>query len=598
MMDRTQPPAEPDLATYRNRIVFAAAMLGVAITAVALRMAGPSDIEDHAQTGPIDHIVDITANGAWLMQQDATGRLASKPPMYPWVGALIVKTLGVTQAWTFKLPSLLAFVGVTWLTFDLARRRLGVGVALLAAGMWTVNAASYKLMYLARPDMLLTLWIMLGVWCVERLRTRWASDDRPWTRSEAGLTAAFWLAVGAAALTKGPPALILPIWLLLTVAHNRAWRGFGWRTHTLGFVAAVAILLAWLIPTLQWHPEYLAVMRYEVVDRVTGTGSGAERSSVRWSAPGYLFGRFAPWSMLMAGLAVAWWRHRHHTPAPAPGSDASGASRGLPADAGWTLAWVVMVVGFFMLSSGLRADYLLPAYPVAAIAAAAMVAVAVREPGAARVFVHVMLGGGAIAAIVLAGVGVVRGEAPLPLVFAADGVSVTVGGYVPLLWTSIALSAAAGCVSLWLTHGRRYMAAAMALAFAVAGVLCLDNTTLSRAARFQAGDRMHGMVRLAQTLAERDGVPVIVYRPGRVPMQAMLGRMNPHADDKLARLQGEALLLTSELAWREVREAIPGRVLMASPSGREYRVNDQTDPGDWLLVRVWADTAGPDAHEN
>ncbi len=551
------------------------AAVGLLLLAMVARIAGPSDIEEYAQPAPIDHIVDIASNGSWLMQQDSTGRLASKPPMYPWLGALGVKATGAMSEWSFKLPSLAAFVLVTALTFDLARRGLGVTGGWLAVTFWVANAAAFKLMYVARPDMLLALWIVSGIWCVQWLRPRWRDAMRRPSGREALAVAGLWLAVAAGMLTKGPPGLIPAVWLALAVLWDGAWRRFGWRGHAAGLTAAVALLLAWLTPTLMSHPDYVEVMRYEVYDRITGTGSGASRSTPRLAGPGYFLARFAPWSLLLlTTAALMQWRR--------PGAEPQEVDR-----VAWTVPCVGVIVGLFMLSRGLRADYLLPAYPIAAAGAAAMVLLAQRRRGPGRVVVHLVMGAMALVAIVLAVVGPMVHRAPQPLTFAADGVSVTVGrGYALLMWLSAAICLGTAVAALAWTHRRRYVPAALATAFALTAIISLHQLATSRTAVFRAGDRLLGMVELADALAQRHDAPVVVYNPGRVPMQAMLGRVQPDPEHALELTEHGAILLTSRSNWQAVidRFADRARALASSPTGREYRSDEE--PDQWLLLHI------------
>lgn len=539
------------------------------MVAVALRVAGPSDIDDHAQPGPIDHIVDITVNGHGLIQRDADGELASKPPMYPWVGAIGVYVTGQTAEWTFKLPSLLAWAGIAWLVHDLGRRTIGATGGLLAAAFWLVNPHSYKLMYTARPDMLLTFWIVLCVWCVHGLHPAW----RDASQRQGRLIALFWFGVAAAALTKGPPALLPVVWLVAVIAWDGAWRDCRWPAHAAGLLLAMAAPLAWLGATLAAHPDYLDILRFETYDRITGTGTGELRGTSRFAAAGYFVARFAPWSVLAIGAAVLLWRR-------ARAAAGGGAVR-------WVAAWIAVVLGFFMLSRGLRADYLLPAHPVAALGAAALVLHAERQRGHGRNLVHLLLGGLVLTAIAAAVAAPLRAHVPQPLTFTADGFTVTVGWLYPwMLAAVVAVMGLAGLAGVRLTHQRRYVPAAWAGAFCLAGVMGLHDLSMSDAAIYRAGDRAHGIVELAERISAARQQPVAVYYPGRIPLQAMRGELEPDPHRVLQLLDGGAIMLTSGSTWRALREDYGERAdpLMVMPNGRDYR--GRKDADTWLLLRI------------
>jgi 4-amino-4-deoxy-L-arabinose transferase-like glycosyltransferase len=345
----------------------AAVLLCIALS-LALRIAAPSDIYDNDQPGPIAHIVDVAVNDQWLMQRQPSGQLATKPPMYPWLGGLAVKAIGLFDEWVFKLPIIVAFLVTTGLIFDLARRELGATLACVAAAFWVANYHVFKLMYTARTDMLLTMWIVLGLWCVQRMRVHWRRDVG--SLIPVLLIVVFWLSIAAGALTKGPAAIIPMLWLILWIAVDRAWLRCRPALQVVGLALAAALALAWLIPVLRAYPEWRDNMNREVAERIAGTGSGEKRDTSMLAIPAYFFARFAPWSVLAALGAFEvfrkgtgrWWERLRHPLV-------------------WCVAWVLLVLIIFMIPQGRRADYILPAYAGGAILAAWVVGEAARERG-------------------------------------------------------------------------------------------------------------------------------------------------------------------------------------------------------------------------
>jgi 4-amino-4-deoxy-L-arabinose transferase-like glycosyltransferase len=325
-------------------LLFAAAMLG-------LRIAGPSDIDDNDQPGPLSHIVDVAVNGQMLMQHDPAGRAATKPPMYPWLGAAGVWLTGATDEWVLKLPLLTATVVITLVVFDLARRKAGSWAAAIAAVAWLTNFHVLKLSYTARTDMLVGMWIAVALWCVELQRQGWnrraLADGR---RSSLWLIGLFWLCVAGGALTKGPPVALAIIWLVGAVAmarHRWASRP-AWQLA--GLIGAVGLVLAWAWPTIALHPDYLATIQAEVVDRTTGQGTGGHRNTMMLAVPLYFVRSFAPWSIPAAAVmvaAVVWlarslsWRRTNRVRA----LRAWAVMRQI----GWPAWWMLLVIVFFAI---------------------------------------------------------------------------------------------------------------------------------------------------------------------------------------------------------------------------------------------------------
>jgi 4-amino-4-deoxy-L-arabinose transferase-like glycosyltransferase len=350
-------------------ILAMAALLLCIVLSLTLRIAAPSDIYDNDQPGPIAHIVDVAVNDQWLMQRQPSGRLATKPPMYPWLGGLAVKAIGRYDEWVFKLPIILAFLVTTGLILDLARRELGLTLGCLAAMFWVANYHVFKLMYTARTDMLVTMWIVLGLWCVQRVRDHWRQDAV--SGVPIYLIAIFWLSVAAGLLTKGPPAFLPAVWLVMCIVIDRAWLRSRPVLQIVGLVAAGGLALAWLVPALRAYPEWIENINREVADRVAGTGSGSDRGqSSRFEILAYFFGRFAPWGVLAVLACVEIWR-----------KGTGGWRQRLRHPLVWCVAWTALVLVVFMIPAGRRADYILPAYAGAAILAAWVVGEAVGERG-------------------------------------------------------------------------------------------------------------------------------------------------------------------------------------------------------------------------
>jgi len=358
-------------------------LLLVAITLVT-RALGPTDLWDQTQPRTVAYTADILAIGgeAWILPRDAEGLGATKPPLYNWLAAPFVHLLGRDSEFAHKLPSMLGLIALAALLVRIGEPiRLGAGW--LAAIMCIASYPFFKLGTLARPDMLLVLWLTLAWWAGTRAlldaATERGADQPPHANSSSARSRSvlwaflFWSATVAAAWTKGPVAFLplihvgLVAWLVLgRPATLRALRlaCFG--------LPALAIMLAWPLGVWILDPAHLSeqLLDKELLGRVAGTGPEGGGGGLLGivlglpKMPGYFTVRFAPWSIVaLIAIWFAWPRAATRVSSSGPGS--SDGLRLLASGA----VWVVLVLLVFSASSGKRADYVAPAFPLAALLA-------------------------------------------------------------------------------------------------------------------------------------------------------------------------------------------------------------------------------------
>ncbi len=362
-------------------------MLGVTAAVVATaRLAGPGDLWDQDQPKTVAYTADVVLHGRWVLPRENAGRpdhaasaqAATKPPMYNWIGAMAVHLTGRWDEWVLKFPSLLATGAVVWVVVVAGRRLAGraevgrgvsdVSFAGVAAACWLTCYATMKLMYLARPDMVLVAFLTVGWWCGTRLL---GSDEgveaspggRGGARRAGALSVLFWLCVTGAALAKGPPAAMLLVYIALGAKLiGGSWRAIGRTGWWWGLPAALALIGAWLVAVHRTDPNHITevFLGVEMVDRVAAGGEGGfdfGRFLVDpWKMVLYFLAMFGPWSAFailgMIDLGRRMWRH--------PLGPAS--------------LWVLIVIGFGLVGvialDRQRADYLAPAYPAGALLAA------------------------------------------------------------------------------------------------------------------------------------------------------------------------------------------------------------------------------------
>ena len=363
-MDRliSQPDLDPRPAAWR-RVTAACSIIALVWLLVA-RMTGPSDAWDQAQPYTTSYTTDILVNGRWVLPQRPGGYPATKPPLYNWLAAPAVRLMGFSAEAAHRAPSIVALCLCWLVTVGIGRRLEDRWLGWTAGTCLAANYTIFKLGYLARPDMLLTLWLVLG-WGA-------ATAVLAGLGKKAPLTLAFWCCVGLAALTKGPAALVLLVYALVAArvvgGRFRAAGALGWWW---GLPLALAIFGAWVWGAWRVDPEYVRdeLWGNQVVGRITGrgtVGSGLGPIGVLTTAPYmvlYYVGFFAPWSLCSVAAVVVLWRR--------VGGSRRWRSLGPRGAVLWGAAIFIFVnLAFYTLSASKRADYLAAAYVPGALLAA------------------------------------------------------------------------------------------------------------------------------------------------------------------------------------------------------------------------------------
>ena len=531
-----------------------AALVALAAVAVGLRLTEASDVHDKDQPGVLGHAVDVAVNDAWLVQWEVGHGYATKPPMYPWLAGLGLKLTGWRHPFVFKWPSLAAAAVTVVLVYRIARPAVGRGGGLLASAVFLANPVTHKLMYVARTDAVVTMLLTLAAWAAIRMREAWNDEAAEHPRAPLGLVAAFWVATAAAALTKGPVAA-MPIAFLLGLVVWDGGRGWarcrpGWQA--VGLAVAVGLPLTWLGAVLQWHPDYVETLRGEMGSRVVGTSDAAYRP---WLAVVYAVTRFVPWSPMAVagGAAVAWgWlaSRRDAGLDPERRDEATWWRRLGPA-----AAFVVVVIGVLMLATTQRPDRLMPAYPMAAVLAAAVAVDGARRWNPPRVVAAIVVGLVGVAGVAAAGSPwYLPGPGPID----AGGAAGLPANPWPTwnFYAGAMIAGAAGLVTLGLLTRGRLRLATWAACFAAIGLVAVEADERSEPARTRHGDQLLALVERVRAVQAQRGepLPLAFHHTGYAPIQSLLGRNTPADDAQLDRVgPAGGLVITSRPEVVEAR---------------------------------------------
>jgi 4-amino-4-deoxy-L-arabinose transferase-like glycosyltransferase len=342
-------------------------LIAVTLAAVALiaRMTGPSDLWDQMQPRTIAYTADMVSRGgeAWILARDVDGLAATKPPLYNWLAAPFVALVGRHSELAHRAPSMLAMLAVAALLVVVGRR-IAPTVGWIAASAWIASYPTFKLGYLARPDLLLCLVLLVGWIAITRVLL--ATPESRSRRS--GWIALAWIALIAASWTKGPAAVVLPLYAIAgSWALSRSLRPLAaFRPLSLGPIAIVAAT-GWYIAVWFMEPAHLVdtLWRTEILDRVQGApGTTGGPTAILKGLPVmslYFLGNFVPWSIATVVGALDLLRRQGER----------RRWRSLQEGPLLLLAviWTAVVIAAFSLSAGKRADYIAPAFPTAALVA-------------------------------------------------------------------------------------------------------------------------------------------------------------------------------------------------------------------------------------
>ncbi len=300
----------------------------------------------------------VLDDGAWGLPHLFSGEPElQKPPLYYWlVAAIAWPRGGAVDAWAVRLPAAGSAVLAVLLLAAFGRAR-GRFLAGATAAVTLATAMHFTwLARIGRIDMPLCLTVGAAVGATYLARPKVGAP-----RSLLLLLA--YLAVAAGVLLKGPIGAMLPA--AVVAAHRLVegelpppWRWRAWLRliHELGLWWSVPLVLAVTLPWFIWadratHGEFFRVfiLRHNLE---RGLGDGTLRSYPWWYYGPQFASDFLPWSVLMPVAGWVCWRRGYWRTDP---------------EARFGMVWFAAVTLVLSCAGFKRGDYLLPAYPGAAL---------------------------------------------------------------------------------------------------------------------------------------------------------------------------------------------------------------------------------------
>lgn len=276
----------------------------------------------------------------------------AKPPLSTWFSAASMKWLGINE-WAVRLPSLLLSIGILGLIWNLAKKRSGLDVALVAvlvlAGMLFFFLEAGTVM----TDPSLTFCCTLSLvafWHAVMTKNKW------WPY-------VFFIGLGLGLLAKGPLALILvgmPIffWVLLRKQWSSLWSNLPWIKGTL---LLLAIALPWYVLAELRTPGFLNYFIIgEHFNRFLVPGWTGDKYGVAHHAPKGIIWLFAIIGTFPWNLVTGKWLISHGNKLPVLFRD----------DDGW-LSYLalctIMPLIFFTFAGNIIYPYTFPSLPAFAL---------------------------------------------------------------------------------------------------------------------------------------------------------------------------------------------------------------------------------------
>ena len=416
----------PERMFSRTGLFVAWALLVVALLPV--REVTPPDeprFAHQAQT--------MKSSGDWVVPHIGDAKNVDKPPVLFWSVAIASLPFDRVSATTSRVPSALASLIVLLLVARMGRRLWGSDAIAYGGALVTLTGIEFfQKAEWCSCDMTLAAfsWAAITLW------SEAAFDDqpreRPWLRIALG-----WTAVGFGILTKGPVALLWPLfWVVAEAIARRRYRPLLRLLLNPGVFVTVAIVGGWLYALGQragWDFVYEATIHQNL-----------DRYQKAWNS------------------VQPWWFFVYQTPADLfwwagflPAAIALVIRRGSVASRTAGL-FALFGICFFSTSSGKRGVYVMEAFPAISLL---MTAAVLQE------------GFGTIGFVVMAVIGLLLGiAAPIALasgafhIPAALATASGVMGLAGLVIVGLALAMGGAYGLTLLRRGRNQPALASALA--------------------------------------------------------------------------------------------------------------------------------------
>jgi 4-amino-4-deoxy-L-arabinose transferase-like glycosyltransferase len=281
---------------------------------------------------------DMMERGVWFDAMVREKHYRNKPPLYPWTIVAVARATGGITETAASLPVAIGAITAAWATFLLGASLFGPRAGVAAGLVFVTSHGFFRHSREMLPDMLVAAFATLAAWTF--WRSMEAVDRRGWL-------VAFWIAVALGCFAKGPVGLLPVLPAAAWLSGERGLPGLRSLGSWAGLAAFVAITLVWVVPFVSLGASSFAS---EVVMRnwlwwYFGIPSPARLGNALLDG---LVG-LLPWTLpLLVAVPVAWRARR------------DSAVR-------YALAFSIVPLIIVLLAENQRRRYLLPVYPGLAV---------------------------------------------------------------------------------------------------------------------------------------------------------------------------------------------------------------------------------------
>ena len=340
--------------------------------------------------------LNMLESGNWILPRNSVGEIAYKPPLFHWAVAAVSAVVGEVNEFTSRIPSALAFILLTVITYAFFRRRGHESTALITSAIVFTSYELHRQGFNCRVDMLLTFFIVVAMYGLYR----W------WERGRKGIPIIAILMMSLGTLTKGPvgallPCLVMGTFMLLPDAQTqktqktqtslvkRLWRAFAW----MAFIGILSLLIPACWYYAAWRQagdEFLSLMMEENVGRMTGTMSYQVHEGAWYMNLVYVVSGLLPWTLLLL-FSLFGLRFSHLRPfKKGIALLAKRVGQQSPLIL-YSITAVAVVLIFFSIPECKRSVYLMPLYPfLAYLTALYFERMAQRQPKTIQVYGSVL----------------------------------------------------------------------------------------------------------------------------------------------------------------------------------------------------------------
>ena len=207
-------------------------------TTIFVGSAGIPALLDDADSFYAEVAREMNARSDWITPYANELRFLEKPPLFYWLISLSYKVCGFTSAFTARLPTALAVVGLVYVTTRIGQLLFGVRTGLLAGLALATSIGLFLFTRIILPDALFALLLALILY--------WFLC---WERAEHKTRPLIWMYVfaGLAVLTRGLIGIVFPVGIIfLTLLFSKKLR------EGSGILSLPGVLL-FLVIALPWH---------------------------------------------------------------------------------------------------------------------------------------------------------------------------------------------------------------------------------------------------------------------------------------------------------------------------------------------------------